>query len=326
MFRLAQRNAECGVAAGSDEAEKTVTTTMSFDLRRRSDSQRFTLPTLRVVAGPDMLRFCSVYPEESVTIGRDETCDLVLHDASVSRRHAVIQADALGDLTLRDLGSTNGTSRNGERVAGAATVPLHPGDHVEIGGVTLRVDRLGLDELAHLNRVVERLDLANKDPLTGLATRLFLDEELPAVMQRHDHARVPISAIFIDVDHFKRVNDSFGHGVGDEVLRAVARLIALTVRDSDTCVRYGGEELLVLLPNSDEAGGMALAERIRGAVHAHTWNHYAEGLRITVSCGVAQRQTSESQRDWLNRADRAVYAAKAAGRDRSCAASTLPSE
>jgi two-component system cell cycle response regulator len=311
------------VASDSDEVEKTVSTTQTFDLRRRGDAQKYLLPTLRVVAGPDMLRFCSIYPSETVTIGRDEGCELILHDTSVSRRHAVITADPSGNLTLTDLGSTNGTSRNGETVGAKQSTPLVIGDHIEVGNITLRLDRLGLDELAHLNRVVERLDLANKDPLTGLATRLYLEEELPSVVQRHEHARVPIAAAFIDVDHFKKVNDSFGHGVGDEVLRAVARIVALTVRDSDTTVRYGGEELLVILPNCDEAGAHAMAERVRAAIHRHTWSHYAETLRVTVSCGAAQRGPREPIKEWLQRADKALYAAKGGGRDRTCKASDI---
>ncbi len=306
------------------DIEKTVSTTMSLDLRRRSDVKKYTLPTLRVVAGPDMLRFCSIYPEEEVAIGRDETCELVLHDSSVSRRHAVVKSAADGSLFLMDLRSTNGTALNNVPIPPNTSTRVNIGDHIEFGGVTIRVDRLDMDELAHLARVVERLDLANKDPLTGLVTRLYLDEGLPEVLVRHQHAKVPLTAVFVDVDHFKKVNDTYGHSVGDDALRAVSRLLALSVRDSDTCVRYGGEELLVILPNCDETGGVQMGERVRSAIIAHEWNHYAESMKVTISAGVAQYRDGEGLREWLDRADKALFAAKAAGRDRVARASDLP--
>jgi diguanylate cyclase (GGDEF)-like protein len=309
--------------ARRDELDQTITTTLSLDLRKPGAAARFTLPTLRVVAGPHMLRFASIYPDEEISIGRDESCNLVLQDVSVSRRHATVTCDIGGNLTLLDLGSTNGTSHNGEPVKGPQAVRIQVGDQVEIGGVTLRVDRLGLDELAHLNRVMERLNLANKDALTGLITRHYLDEELPTVMTRHQHASLPLSAVFLDVDHFKRINDTWGHGVGDEVLRAVARLMALAVRDTDTCVRYGGEEMLAILPNCDEEGAFQMAERLRASIMGHEWGHYGERLKVTASMGVSQHLAGESAKVWLERADKALYAAKSGGRNCTIAASRL---
>ena len=297
--------------------------TLTVEMRRRRPEHRYTLPTLRVVAGSNMLRFCSIYPGETVLIGRDETCDLTLPDSSVSRRHATVTSDTAGNLSLEDLGSTNGTAHNGKPVRRLTTVRV--GDLIETGGLTLRVDRLSLEELAHLARVVERLSLASKDPLTGLVTRLYLKDELPGLILRYQLSKLPLSACFLDVDHFKAVNDTHGHGVGDEVLRAVARLTALSVRDSDNCVRYGGEEFLAILPNCDEAGAYATAERLRHLVEAHSWSHYAPNLHVTVSLGVATHQHGESMSAWLRRADQAMYAAKRSGRDRTVAWSSLDS-
>jgi len=119
---------------GEQDLEDTLTTTLAIELRRRSsEGTRYTLPTLRVVAGPDMLRFCSVYPDEEVVIGRDDACELTLHDGSVSRRHAAVRSDAGGRLTLRDMGSTNGTTCNG-RLVPPEGVALLPGDHLDVGG------------------------------------------------------------------------------------------------------------------------------------------------------------------------------------------------
>ena len=299
-------------------------TTLTMELRRKKRGQRFTLPTIRVVAGADMLRFCSVYPDERVTIGRDDRCDLTLVDASVSRKHAAIAAVGKEKLVLEDLGSTNGTTHNGKPVTGSVEVRV--GDHIDVGGVTLRIDRMGLDELAHLARVVERLTLANKDALTGLVTRLYLNDELPDLIARHQISEVPLSAVFLDLDHFKNINDTHGHGVGDEVLRAAGRLMALSVRDSDTCVRYGGEEFLAVLPSCDEHGAYLMAERLRQQVARHDWGHYAKGLQVTASLGVASHEGTEEMGAWLERADKALYAAKRAGRNRTVRWSQLAEE
>ncbi|MBN2801416.1 MAG: GGDEF domain-containing protein [Deltaproteobacteria bacterium] len=289
--------------------------TMTIELRRRKPERRFTLPTLRVVTGSNMLRFASIYPGDKVSIGREDTCTLSLPDPSVSRLHAEVRRNEAGDIEIEDLRSTNGTAVNGEPVKGVATVRV--GDMVEVGGITLRLDELTLEELAHLARVVERLSLANKDALTGLLTRTYIKEELPSLLLRHNIAKKPVTALFLDVDHFKAVNDTWGHQVGDEVLQAVARLLVLSVRDSDVCLRYGGEEFLAILPASDDQAGWITAERLRQQVRAHNWSHYADGLRVTVSLGVATfLQGTESVAEWLSRADAAMYSAKRAGRNR----------
>lgn len=297
-----------------DDADITHAT-MTIELRRRKPERRFTLPTLRVVTGSNMLRFSAIYPGEQVLIGREETCDLCLPDPSVSRAHARVSRGEGDTLTLEDLHSTNGTAVNGERVTDRATLRI--GDMVEVGGITLRLDELTLEELAHLARVVERLSLANKDALTGLLTRGWLKEELPALVLRHNISRKPVTALFMDVDHFKAVNDTYGHQVGDEVLQAVARLMVLSVRESDICLRYGGEEFLAILPTSDTEAGLITAERLRAQIRAHNWTAYADNLRVSASLGVATFvQGQETVSDWLDRADAAMYHAKRSGRDR----------
>ncbi|MBT3218402.1 MAG: GGDEF domain-containing protein [Proteobacteria bacterium] len=312
---------------GSQDDNKDNSDTQVVDttvlLRREKPRERFALPTLRVVAGPNMLRFCSLYPSERILIGRDETCDLPLNDASISRQHAAVNSSPEHKLVLQDLSSTNGTRLNGRDVVGA--VPLQVGDHIEVGSVTMRVDKMGLDELAHLARVVERLNLASKDPLTGLTVRRYLDEDLPILAKRLTENNTPLAAVFIDIDHFKKVNDVFGHAVGDEVLRTVARLSVMAVRDSDIVVRYGGEEFIGILPNCDEMGGYLMSERVRKAVQKHDWAaHGVEGRDVTVSLGVAEYQPEEPLTEWIDRADQALYRAKHQGRNRTMAFSAIP--
>ena len=292
------------------------------DQRKADARASITLPALRVVAGPDMLRFGTLsHPGSIAVIGRDATCDLPLTDGSVSRRHARVELDLDGRGWGEDLGSTNGTTIGGIPVRERTLLP--DGGTFVVGGVTLRLDRLSLKELAHLTKVVERLSLANKDALTGLVTRHYLDEELPALVDRHASSEVPISCAFLDIDHFKSVNDGYGHGIGDEVLRTVARLVIMHVRDSDTVVRYGGEEFVAILPNCDAEGAFATAERVRLEVQRHAWQSYAPDLSISLSAGIATYRVGEQVPAWLDRADQALYQAKRGGRNQTVRA-TVP--
>jgi two-component system cell cycle response regulator len=129
-----------------------------------------------------------------------------------------------------------------------------------------------------------------------------------------------LSVLVADIDHFKRINDTYGHLVGDDVLRDVAQLLAATIRGSDIVARYGGEEFLVLLPETDDAGAESFAERIRVAVETHLFAREAlsEPLRLTASVGVAVFPAAriENVEDLFQRADAALYRAKAEGRNR----------
>jgi diguanylate cyclase (GGDEF)-like protein len=273
------------------------------------------VPILRVIAGRDVLRFAVV--GGPVEIGRDAACGLSLNDSSVSRRHARVRPDRAG-FEVEDLGSRNGTFVNGRRVERER---LALGDRLEVGTVPLRFEPAGPDELAHLQGVLERLAAGDRDPLTGLLTRSYLEGRLPTLVEECRRAGRPVSTVFLDVDHFKSINDEFGHATGDDALRQVARLLAYGVRARESCVRYGGEEVIVVLEGATEGEAVVVAERLRRLVESHEWSAVAGGLEVTVSCGVAQCLPGQGVREWLARADRALYAAKRSGRNRVCRAS-----
>jgi two-component system cell cycle response regulator len=162
--------------------------------------------------------------------------------------------------------------------------------------------------------------LAQTDPLTQLLNRRALTERISAEMERALRYDATLALLMIDLDHFKKVNDSYGHLVGDDVLRDVGQLLLETIRGSDIVARYGGEEFLMLLPETDDTGAQAFAERIRQAVHEHPFNGGGGGtaLALTTSIGVAVYPAAriESVEDLLARADAALYRAKADGRNR----------
>ena len=166
---------------------------------------------------------------------------------------------------------------------------------------------------------VERLqDLATKDPLTGLANRRHFFEQGERELKDAQRQARPLSLLMIDADEFKRINDAYGHPVGDEVLRRVGSTLREVVRTADLAARYGGEEFVVVLPSTAAAGAMVLAERIRVAVRECALAVGEATVKWTVSIGVAEARPGDPGIDAvIARADAALYAAKAAGRDRT---------
>ncbi len=162
--------------------------------------------------------------------------------------------------------------------------------------------------------------LAATDPLTGLSNRRVLDSRLDEEWRRARRTGQPLSALFIDIDHFKRFNDTYGHASGDEALSAVAECISTTVRRAvDVVARYGGEEFAVILPDTSADGARAVAEKIRRSVQAQDIPHGGgERVTVTVSVGCATMMPVQGSNalDLLAAADRQLYVAKAAGRNR----------
>ena len=300
--------------------DKDRASVVTLPLVRRRSTDQHGFPTLRVVAGPDMLKFHSLAAHERVVIGRDESCDLRLTDASVSRWHAQVSATR-SSLVLEDLGSTNGTTYRGRRITAPCAIEV--GEEIEIGSVTLRVESLAASELMHLARVAQRLTMA--DTLTGLLSRQHFQEVLPDEVARYAKADIPLCALFVDVDHFKRINDHRGHAVGDEVLRTVSRILAIEIREIDRAIRYGGEEFVVILANCEEQAGAVIGERIRKRVAEHDWSAHFQphtSGEVTLSVGVAQYGGGGLDA-WIARADQAMYQAKRQGRDQTFCASGL---
>ncbi len=159
---------------------------------------------------------------------------------------------------------------------------------------------------------------ARTDALTGLPNRHALVEFFRAAQTAAMEQGKPLSVLLIDIDHFKRFNDNFGHGVGDQVLRLVAKALQAGVRENDLAARYGGEELIAVLPSADLATCTAIADRIRRAIADGKITRRSTGEvlpSITVSIGVGEFQLGESMEDLIDRCDRALYQAKKRGRN-----------
>ena len=192
-----------------------------------------------------------------------------------------------------------------------------------------RVAELSTIAIEITDEAVSQLDLRRRaeiDSLTGAFNRRAGEAMLEALFERAQQGRLPLSALFLDIDHFKRINDEYGHPVGDECLRLVAECLRRQLRGEDVVSRYGGEEFLVLLPGQSQDQARKIAERIREASAALRVKHESGLVKFTVSIGVAARKGDEgAAAELIERADRAMYQAKRNGRNRVQLASTTPS-
>ena len=179
-----------------------------------------------------------------------------------------------------------------------------------------RAETLAADHAALTRKAKVLIEVSQQDPLTGLLNRRGLDARVGALIAAAEVNELPLTIVLIDVDRFKRINDTFSHAVGDAVLRRVAGLIRDHCRQDDLPVRYGGDEFLVVLAGADLATGRRVVERLKRASDAYRWESESAGLKVTLSIGLALRARGATIATTIAAADEALYEAKAAGRDR----------
>lgn len=272
-----------------------------------------------VMGGIDAGRILSVSREQVSTLGRAPECTFPFDDAGLSREHA--QVLVIGpDYIFKDAGSRNGSYVNDVRIAGP--VKLRDGDRVQLGSSTvLRFAVVDAQEEETLKRVYEA---AVRDGLTGVYNRKHFEERLVAELAfalRHDTS---LSVIILDVDHFKRVNDTFGHLAGDAVLKTFATLLSQGLRAEDMVARYGGEEFVILSRGVDVVTATQIADRLRWNVASTPMNVGPQMIQVTASAGVASLACCGDKRDretLLGLADQRLYQAKQSGRNRVVGAS-----
>jgi len=167
------------------------------------------------------------------------------------------------------------------------------------------------------------IDQAIMDPLTGAFNRRHMEGSLGDAIERQRRSSAPASLLLIDVDHFKRINDQLGHAKGDGVLKGIVSVVGKRSRKLDLLFRIGGEEFMLLLPDTQEAAAAILAEQLRASIAK---SPLLDGRRVTVSVGVGELQPGESMDSWIKHTDDALYAAKNAGRNRVARAAEVPAQ
>jgi len=290
-----------------DNYESTLEVTISRDmgtLIRVAAEQR----ALLLVLSGTRLGHRLVLGDAVVDIGRGSAAGLILDADSISRKHARIERFG-GGHKIVDLGSTNGTYVNGVRIKEQI---LKDGDRIGIGKALLKYIAGGNIEGAY-HEEVQRL--MRFDPLTNISNKRHFDESLRLSVFTAAGAAKPLSLIVFDLDHFKKVNDTFGHMAGDAVLCGATAAVQNILSPTELFGRVGGEEFAVVCEEADLGAAIERAEAIRRAVSREPYAFEEKRLPVTVSAGVAQLAGAEEAESLFDRADAQLYVAKGAGRN-----------
>ncbi len=263
---------------------------------------------LVVLYGPDLGKRVPL-GDEPFYIGRSSECDLTLDQETISRRHTKITVTPTGH-QVEDMGSTNGTLVNDELIS---LRPLENGDRIAIGRSILKY-LTGDDVEAKYHEEIYRLMMT--DALTGTYNRRFFNEACEAEVLRAKRYKRPLSLLMFDIDHFKKINDQYGHIVGDSVLRQLAKLVKPRLRNVDIYARVGGEEFAILVPEVDLPGTRVVAEKLRAVVESAVFVVEKATFGATISVGCATLTEDGTSESLYRRTDELLYAAKQGGRNR----------
>jgi diguanylate cyclase (GGDEF)-like protein len=253
-------------------------------------------------------------PGQRMEIGRSHSVEISLPEVlSISRQHALLEYRGRR-VNLRDLGSTNGTFVNGEVLRPRETAVLRSGDRFQVAGVHFKFLHEQDPEHAYYETIY---DLVTRDGLTEIYNKRKYEEEAEREIARARRHRRPLTLIMFDVDDFKQINDTYGHLCGDFILKRVVNLARELLRPEQIFARVGGDEFVILAPETDAGGGENLARKICDRVASLDYTYSDFVVRVSCSFGVAQlTDDMETPNALYGAADQALMASKRAGRNR----------
>ncbi|MCQ4167539.1 GGDEF domain-containing protein [Tahibacter harae] len=250
--------------------------------------------------------------DKPVVIGRSPDVELQINHRSISRLHCRIWREASG-YRIRDLDSTNKTFLNEQPILEAE---LRDGDHIGVGDSVLKFMEQGSIEARYHEELYQ---LATSDPLTGLYNRRQFQELMEKEILRATRHLRTLCLALVDIDHFKPINDRYGHPAGDVVIRGIAQLLRHNARADQLIARIGGEEFALVFAEQSLADAVASAERLRRVIELNSFELGGKPATVTVSLGVAQwRRGMSGLSDLMRAADQQLYRAKQGGRNRVC--------
>ncbi len=268
-------------------------------------------PACLLVVGGELNGSIFNLPVGETVVGRNPDCSIPLDFHGISRRHFTVNVTE-SEVTVTDLGSANGTYLNNHKLENPTV--LKRSDVIKIGAVAMKYLPKGDPERLTYDKLHEE---ANSDGLTKCYNKAFFNNQLELEVKKCKVTGKPLTLIIFDLDHFKKLNDNFGHDAGDFVLKEKARLIRENgIRQGDIFARYGGEEFCILLPNTNLKQGFEIAERLRKLIEKYEFIYDGKRLPVTASIGVADyRQGVNNGTDLFKRADTSVYKSKEDGRN-----------
>ena len=257
---------------------------------------------------------------DSIIVGRSPHSDIWLDDPSVSRRHSSFSVQN-ESVTIDDLGSSNGTFINDRKID--TPTLLKDQDMIRLGTILFKFFATeNIDGIIH-DKIYR---MATIDAGTAVFNKKYLLETIKSEFKHAQAYKVNLAIIYYDLDHFKRVNDTYGHAAGDQVLKEGSEVIKSALRKDDILCRFGGEEFVVILPNTNIKKAAELAERIRLAIENHIFNLEIDAKnakkiiqhRQTISLGVSEvTPDMVSESDLLDSADKKLYQSKQTGRNKT---------
>jgi len=284
---------------------KTVVTVVS----RISDRPVSKEACLVVIYGMDLGKKYNL-DRPSIVVGRSSKADIQIDQEAVSRNHCKL-LNTGKSLMLRDLGSTNGTYVNDELVD---EYVLRDGDFIKVGRCIFKFLSGNNIENAYHEEIYR---LTTIDGLTQVFNKRYFVETLEREIGRAQRYRRDLSLIMFDIDHFKQINDTYGHLAGDHILKQLAATIKTRIRREDILSRYGGEEFAIILPEIDRENALNFAEKIRALVQKATFKFEDTKIPVTISIGVANVTADTQEVDaFIKGADANLYEAKNRGRNR----------
>ena len=306
-----QFDTEARGAAGSDASD-----TSSGLLKRYKDIPNGYRPILICMTGSRKGVRHKIDKKHTI-IGRTQLADFPIHESAASRRHARIiyenydRPEEPPVCYIEDLESKNGTELNGREIN--AIAPLKERDRLMIGHTIFGYFIRDLAELMHDEFLYNN---ATRDPLTNLDNRQQMISHLKHFMARAQRRQTQFCFLVADVDHFKNINDTYGHLVGDEALKHLARLMQDEIRETDFIARWGGEEFAIGVADSTLHEATMLADRLREKIEANPLKLNELALPLTVSIGVTSLQEGDTIDKLFQRADRYLYEAKVSARNK----------
>ena len=252
-----------------------------------------------------------VLNSKTMVVGRGSECQIPILDSSLSRAHAQVLKKESGRFYVSDLGSTNGTYLNEQKLTSSRAVEVKNGDLLKMGNMIFKfIGRGKIDNVFHK----DILYLASRDDLTGTLNRQSLMSCLEEGFHKARMSKKPLSAIVLDLDQFKSINDTFGHAAGDFVLKETVKVAQSAIRGDDFIGRYGGDEFMAVLWDTSLTNACIIAERIRSKIEKHSFTYEGKRIPVTVSLGVSSLDDSiQSIGKFFERADGAQYNAKRNG-------------
>ncbi len=299
----------------SDNSDKTAMIGIDQETINREIQKAKESPDCFVIirGNPTSHRF--FLDKDEMTIGRDPSAEISISDQLISRKHAKVTRKD-GTVSIEDLKSSNGTVINGSKLEANSPRVLAKEDMIKLGNTILKFLPAGHIEIVYYGNLNQA---ANTDPMTKCFNKGYFLEAIEAEVKRARALSSPLTLIFFDLDHFKKVNDTYGHDAGDFVLKEFTSLVRNSglYKQKDIFARYGGEEFCLLMPGVTSSEAAKIAEEIRGKVHLHEFNYEGKRIPVTTSLGVSElKSDTESANELIKSSDKALYTSKESGRNR----------